>query len=419
MYQRFSKNHIVQLLKDFRIVYLTGPRQAGKSTLAKSIAQEIGLAYHTLDDAALLLAARTDPQGLLGALPAPMVLDEFQLAPELIQAVKQISDNAGPAQKGLFLLTGSADVFKSARTQEALPGHMARIELLPLSQEEMHGNRLELLDWLFEKKLYVHAGKALGRKTMANALIHGGYPEIQSKSPRSRSVWFASYVSGRLLKDFENMYDAKGDYYSKLDALIRYLAGLSGNLVKYAAISGDLRQDDKTVKRYMEVLELMFILHRLEPYVRNIAKRGVVGMPKFHFLDTGLACHLLGQNKPGTLHTSRFYGALLGTLVVTEFFKQAAWAKDDYRFWHFRDRVGNEVDVVVENSAGKVVGAEVKASATIKLEDFRGLVHLADYAKGKMHRGVVFYSGANLLPVRVAGHTFHAVPLSYLGVKAS
>jgi len=416
MYQRFSKNRILQLLKDFRIVYLTGPRQAGKSTLAMSIAHETGLAYHTLDDTALLLAARTDPQGLLAALSVPIVLDEFQLAPELIRAVKQISDSAGPVKKGLFLLTGSADVFKSAKTQEALPGHMARIELLPLSQGEIHGNRLGLLDWLFEKELPVNIGKALGRKTIANVLIHGGYPEIQSKSPRSRSAWFASYVSGRLLKDFETMYDAKGDYYSKLDALIRYLAGLSGNLIKYAAISGDLRQDDKTVKSYMEVLELMFILHRLNPYVRNTAKRGVVGMPKLHFLDTGLACHLLGQNKPGTLHTSRFYGVLLETLVVIEFFKQAVWAEDDYRFWHFRDRAGNEVDLVVENNAGEVVGVEVKASSTIKLEDFRGLVHLADYAREKMHRGVIFYSGANLLPVRVAGHTFHAVPLSYLGV---
>ena len=140
MYQRFSKNRILQLLKDFRIVYLTGPRQAGKSTLAMSIAHETGMAYHTLDDAALLLAARTDPQGLLGAISVPIVLDEFQLAPELIRAVKQISDSAGPVKKGLFLLTGSADVFKSARTQEALPGHMARIELLPLSQGEIHGN---------------------------------------------------------------------------------------------------------------------------------------------------------------------------------------------------------------------------------------------------------------------------------------
>jgi len=418
MYQRFSKNRVIQLLKEFRIVYLTGPRQAGKSTLALEIAHETGLSYHTLDDAALLLAARTDPQGLLAALPTPMVLDEIQLAPELIRAVKQISDSAGPVKKGLFLLTGSADVFKSAKTQETLPGHMARIELLPLSQGEIHGNRFGLLDWLFAKELPVPTGNALERKTLANALIHGGYPEIQSKSPRSRSVWFASYVSGRLLKDFETMYEAKGDYYSKLVALIRYLAGLSGNLVKYAAISGDLRQDDKTAKRYMEVLELMFILHRLEPYVRNIAKRGVVGMPKLHFLDTGLACHLLGQKKPGTFHTSRFYGALLETLVITEFFKQATWAQDDYRFWHFRDRAGNEVDVVVENSAGEVVGVEVKASATIHLEDFRGLAHLADYATGKMHRGVIFYSGANLLPVRVAEHTFHAVPLSYLGIKA-
>jgi len=418
MYRRFIKSRIAQLLREFRVVYLTGPRQAGKSTLAMEIAIEAGLSYHTLDDSALRLAARTDPKGLLAALPAPMVLDEFQLAPELIRAVKQLSDNAGPRKKGLFLLTGSADVFKSARTQEALPGHMARIELFPLALGELHDNRFVCPDWLFKKNLMVHVGKELDRKTLAKVLIHGGFPEIQSKSLRSRSAWFSSYVSGRLLKDFETMYDAKGDYFSKMHALIRYLAGLSGNLIKYAAISKILKQDDKTVKRYMEVLELMFILHRLEPYVRNTAKRSVVGMPKLHFLDTGLVCHLLGQKKPGPLQTSQFYGALLETLVVTELLKQATWAEDEYRFWHFRDRAGHEVDVVVENSAGEVVGVEVKASATIKSEDFRGLVHLADYAGVKLHRGVVFYSGANLLPVRIAGHTFHAVPLSYLGMKA-
>lgn len=415
MFERFVKERIVSLLQEFRIVYLTGPRQAGKTTLAMAISKQAGMAYHTLDDAGLLLAARTDPQGLLAALPTPMVIDEFQLAPELIRAVKQVSDTAAPDRKGLFLLTGSADIFKSARTQESLPGHMATVELFPLSLGERKRNPFVLLDWLFADKLDARPGQAMDRRTLADLMIRGGYPEVQRMSPRARSVWFSSYVSGRLLKDFEAMYEAKGDYYSKLKALISSLAGLSGNLVKYASISNDLGQDDKTVKRYMQTLELMFITCRLSPYVRNRSKRHVIGMPKVHFLDTGLACHLLGQKEPHALYTSPHYGPLVETLVATDLLKQAGWADNEYRFWHFRDRARNEVDLVVENSEGRVVGVEVKASGTIRSEDFRGLGHLSDYTEGKMHRGVVIYSGEHLLPVQVSGRTFHAVPLSYLG----
>jgi len=414
MYPRFLKDRILQFLQEFRIVYLTGPRQAGKTTLALAIAEETGMAYYTLDDESLFTAARTDPKGLLSALKGPMVLDEFQLAPELVRAVKQISDTAGPDQKGLFLLTGSADIFKSAKTREALPGHMATVELLPLSQNELHAKRFCLLDWLFTETLQTTEGRELDRLTLADLLIRGGYPEVQTMTLRSRNAWFNSYISARLFKDFEVMYDAKGDYYSRLNALIHYLAGLSANLVKYASISKNLDQDDKTVKRYMEVLELMFITFRLAPYVRNRAKQLVTGLPKLHFLDTGLACHLLGQRTPNALCTAPYYGALLETMVVTELVKQAAWAEDEYRYWHFRDRRGHEVDLVVENTVGQLVGVEVKASSTFRSEDFAGLAHLADYSHGKMLRGIVLYAGANLLPVKVGGHTFHAVPLSYL-----
>jgi uncharacterized protein len=102
------------------------------------------------------------------------------------------------------------------------------------------------------------------------------------------------------------------------------------------------------------------------------------------------------------------------TLVFSELLKQASWAEDEYRFWHFRDRSHHEVDIVIENSEGRIVGVEVKASSSIRSEDFRGLVSLSEYAHGKMHRGVVLYSGANLLPFRVSNLTFHAVPLSYI-----
>ena len=413
MIKRHIKARIIELLKDFRIVYLTGPRQSGKSTLVREIAKEEGLRYYTLDDAALAGSAESDPQGLLASLPTPLVLDEFQMAPALISAIKMASDSA-EGQKGIFLLTGSSDIFRSARVQESLPGHMARVELFPLSRSERSQQQDNAIDRLISGMFDSDSFRALDRCTLGNVLIEGGYPEATTKSPRSRSIWFDSYIQGRLLKDFETMHHAKGDYHTKLSALVRNLAGMTGNLIKYANIANDLSQDDKTVKRYMEILELMFIIRRLHPYVHNSAKREVVGMPKLHFVDTGLACHLLGLKKPETLHTSQFFGGLVENLVFGELLKHATWAEEEVKFYHFRDTAGHELDLVVERSDGAVVGVEVKDSMTVKQEDFRGMATFADYAKDRFLRGVLLYSGDKLLPFRINDRVFHALPLSSL-----
>lgn len=409
--KRHIKARLIELLNDFRIVYLTGPRQAGKSTLVREIAKELGMGYYTLDDAALAASAESDPQGLLAALPKPLVLDEFQMAPNLIGAIKMVSDTAN-GQKGIFLLTGSSDIFRSAQVQESLPGHMARVELYPLSLMERNERHHNVVDWLLSGTFEQAPLKALDRKELGELLINGGYPEAIAKSPRSRDIWFASYIEGRLLKDFETMHHAKGDYHTKLVALIRNLAGMTGNLIKYANIANDLSQDDKTVKRYIEILELMFIIRRLHPYMRNSAKRAVVGMPKLHFVDTGLACHLLGLKKVDTLHTTQFFGGLVENFVFGELMKHATWSEEDVNFYHFRDTARHELDLVIERSDGRVVGVEVKASMTVKPEDFNGLSIFADYAKDKFLHGVLFYSGDKVLPFRINGRVFHALPLS-------
>jgi len=373
------------------------------------------MGYYTLDDATLLASAQSDPQGMLAALPKPLVLDEFQQAPNLVGAIKMVSD-AAAGRTGIFLLTGSSDIFRSAKVQESLPGHMARIELYPLSQMEIHGKSRNIIDWLIKGRFLPSVTQALDRIALGELLIKGGYPEAIGKSPRSLGVWFASYIEGRLFKDFETMHQAKGDYHTKLSALVRALAGMTGNLIKYAKISNNLGQDDKTVKRYMEILDLMFIIRRLDPYVRNAAKRAVVGMPKLHFIDTGLACHLLGLRHAEKLHTSQFFGGLVENFVFTELLKHAAWAEEEVRFHHFRDTTGrHELDLVLELSDGQVVGVEVKAAMSVKAEDFSGLSNFADYAGKKFSHGVLFYSGDKVLPFKVDDRVFHALPIFLLG----
>ena len=298
MYSRKSTQIISELLNDFRIVYLTGPRQAGKTTLVKETTRRSDMIYISLDDSALLTSAQVDPHGFIRSFGSKnVVIDEFQYTPDLIPAIKGVSDNLNPGQTGKFLLTGSTDIFRSAKTQEALPGHMARVELYPLSLSEIFESPLNIIDYILTGKFSSTASLFRTREEYAGLIISGGYPEVQKKSERAKQVWFRSYMAGRLYKDFENLYAARGDYYSKIQTLIPYLAGISSNLLKYGSVSNDLEMDEKTIKSYIEILNLMFIVGRLPAYSKNRSKR-LVRMPKLQFIDTGLACHLLGLRTP-------------------------------------------------------------------------------------------------------------------------
>lgn len=416
MYPRHSETLLKELLNEFRILYLTGPRQAGKTTLARKIANDLGMDYISLDEQTALASAQSDPHGFIDSFTGkPVVLDEFQQAPELITAIKLASDQLQPHERGRFFLTGSADIFSSAKTQEALPGHLARIELYPLSITEMAGSHFNLIDFLLSDSLSIpDILPTLNREQLAQTLINGGYPELQSKSPRARQIWFQSYIQGRLLKDFDSIYHAKGDYHTKLKTLIPYLAGLSGNLLKYASIANDLALNDKVIKSYIEALEWMFIVKRIDPFVKNSAKCQTIGMPKLLMVDSGLACHLLGLKKPEQLLKSSFYGGLLESFVVMECFKHKVWAEDTMNIYHFRDGKKNEVDIILEQANGHLIGIEVKASSTVRESDFKGLRKFAEWVGERFKYGLVFYTGSRLLPFSNGKKPYYAIPLSVL-----
>lgn len=442
MYPRYLQPLVRDMLGEFRIVYVTGPRQSGKTTLVQGVAADLDMRYLTLDDPAVREAAAADPHGFVRSLGnQAVVLDEFQQVPGLVSAIKEASDlragtlprgpagsgpepggpaGSGPApdgpRKGLFLLTGSADLFRSARAQEALPGHMARLELLPLSLAEIHGTRRNLIDYLlagdFADRSWSLPAVPPTREQIASRILLGGYPEVQGMSPRARRIWFRSYTEGRFFKDFETLHAARGDYHSRIRALAPFLAGLSGNLLRYASLANALELNDKLAKSYVEVLELMFLIRRVPSYRKSLARRMAVRMPKLHFVDTGLACHLLGLRSEDRLLTSPHYGALLETLVFTELAKHAEWADEEVGLYHFRDKRKREVDIVMERPDGQIVGMEVKASATVRREDFNGLAALAELAGARFEHGVLFYTGVHVLPFHRGAVRFHAMPLS-------
>ncbi|ANH13272.1 TPA: ATP-binding protein [Legionella pneumophila] len=413
MFERKLTPIITELLAEFRIVYLTGPRQAGKTTLTKIIAQNNGLEYISFDNQTILQSAQNDPIGFINSLHnKKVVLDEFQYIPELIPAIKQASDNLPPNVKGKFLLTGSADIFRSGKTQEALPGHMARLELYPLSLSEQYKTDYNIVDLLCNENFNLNNLTLLTRADLANFILKGGYPEIQDKSSRAKQIWYKSYIEGRLFKDFETLYHAKGDYRSKLEALIPYLAGISSNLLKYSNISNDLGEDDKLVKAYIEVLELMFIIKRVPAYLKNKAKRQAITIPKLQTIDTGLACSLLGIKNEGQLLNSPHYGGLLENLIYMELLKQNSWSEEKVELLHFRDKYQNEVDIVMERDNHQIIGVEIKASATVNIHDFKGLIKLAEFNPSKFQYGVIFYSGKEILPFSKNEIKLFALPIS-------
>ena len=401
-----------ELLEEFRIVHIAGPRQAGKTTLARLISHDIGMEYLTLDDQPTRASARSDPQGFIRSLGRRRaVLDEFQYVPELIPAVKEASDRLAPHEKGKFLLTGSADVFRSARTQESLPGHMARLDLLPLSVAELFRQPHNFIDFLCGGEFTNARTTGTTREDLANLVLRGGFPEVQNKGRRGKQAWFRSYMEGRLYKDFATLHAARGDYFSKLRALAPWLAGASGNLLKYSSIANDLELDDRLSKRYVEMLELMYIVRRVPAWLKGRSKRLATRMPKLHFVDTGLACHLLGLRNERRLLGSRHYGGLLESLVYMECCKQAAWADEEVSLWHFRDHRKREVDIVLERGDSRIIGIEVKASATLRPEDFKGLAALAEFAGDAFERGILLYGGREALPFSFGGRRFQALPL--------
>jgi predicted AAA+ superfamily ATPase len=289
---------------------------------------------------------------------------------------------------------------------------MARLVLYPLSLSEINKPARNIIDYLLAGDFSSEQVLLTDRKQLARYMLQGGYPEVQSKSGRAKRIWFDSYIEGRLFKDFESLHTARGDFHSKLRALVPYLAGLSGSLLKYVNVANDLELNDKLIKTYIEILELMFIVRRVPAYLNNPAKRQAARMPKLHFVDVGLACHLLGLRNEQQLMKHSLFGTLLESLMYMEFSKQACWAQDDVALYHFRDQRKNEVDIVMERPNSKILGLEIKAAASVDERDFRGLVKLAEYAGNKFEQGCLFYTGEQILPFQHKQHRLYALPLA-------
>jgi predicted AAA+ superfamily ATPase len=404
LYPRRIEQRLAEALLDTPVVLLAGPRQAGKTTLVRQVAAK-GLRYLTLDDELTLLAARADPVGLIRSLDRA-VIDEIQRAPQLLLAIKKSVDE--DRRPGRFLLTGSANLMALPVVADSLAGRMETLSLMPLSQTEIEGHSANWIDQAFAGQLLKTDSLALG-DALTDRVLRGGYPEaITRDSAKRRMAWARQYVDALIQRD---VLDVAG--IDKLDQLPRFLQALAqtaGQMCNYSQLAGQVGLDGKTAARYAGVFETMYLLKRVDVWARNRLSR-VVKTPKLQFIDAGLLAMLMHLGIEEVRRDRSRFGQVLETFVFGELLKHTTSAEGDYQLLYYRDADKVEVDIVIENAAGQLVGVEVKASATVKASDLRGLRKLAALAGDQFKMGVLLYDGAETLPL---GDGIWAAPLSSL-----
>ena len=399
-----------EALRDTPAVLIHGPRQCGKTTLARMIGEPRGYRYLSFDDADVVAAARRDPVGFAADLRPKTILDEVQRAPEIFPALKAIIDRRRTS--GRFVLTGSANVLLVPRLAESLAGRMGILQLHPLAQCEIERGPTRFLDALFSGRFRTGLGERLGQR-LFERIVAGGYPAaLARRSAARRAAWYRDYVETQIQRDVRDL-----SRIHSLDALPRLLAAAAGHtatLLNVADLAAPLELTRQTIHDHVTLLERVFLLSRLPAWHTNRLSR-LVKRPKLHIGDTGVACALLGLDASALGKDGPMLGALLETFVLQELRRQASGRPMPVGFYHYRDRDGFEVDIVLEGGHATVAGIEVKAAASVNDSDFRGLRKLRNAAGKRFVSGVVLYDGTATIPF---GDGLFAVPIRSLWESA-
>jgi predicted AAA+ superfamily ATPase len=391
---------------DTRVVVVTGARQCGKSTLVQVVAKGRAAEWRSLDTAVTRQAAVADPVGFV-EYPGVMVIDEIQRVPELLLAIKEQVD-ADP-RPGRYLLTGSARVLGLRELPDTLPGRTETIELWPFSQGEIDGARDGFIDAVFGAGAALSHSSQVSRAEYAERIVRGGFPEAVARTTsRRRERFFDSYLADLIARDVTQLSDIERT--AEMRAMVRLLAARSGQLLVISRLSAEVGLPVRTLNRYLALLEEIFLVKRIPAWSRNVSSRAI-GTPKLAFVDSGIAANLLGADVRTLLRPGGPFGPLLEGFVLMELARQLTWSRQRAELFHYRTKDKVEVDAVLENRQGHVVGIEIKASSTVAAGDFRGLRHLAERTGDDFIAGLVFYTGTQTLPF---GPRLRAVPVSAL-----
>jgi predicted AAA+ superfamily ATPase len=364
-----------------------------------------------LDEAPVRAAAQADP-GLFVRHDALLVIDEVQRVPDLFLAIKHEVD-VDP-RPGRFLLTGSARLVGLRDIPDLLPGRSETIELSPLSQGEIDRSPDGFVDAVFQHGAGMKVPpSAMRRDDYVERALRGGYPEAVRRIDASRRArFFESYISDVINRDVRQLTEIERP--ADMRRLVNLIAAATGSLANPANMASRLQAPASTVKRYLDLLDLLFITRRIPAWSSNLATRAVAA-PKLLLNDAGLAAHLTGMSLKRARRPAAPVGPLIETFVLGELSRQLAFTDQPVRLYHYRDRDQYEVDAVLESASGDIVACEVKAAETVRSEDFRGIQRLARRLGGQLLAGIVLYAGGSPLPF---GERLRAWPISALWTLA-
>lgn len=405
---RHATEAVLRALEWSPVALVEGPRQAGKSVLVRDLIGDVRpAAYVTFDDSLRLASAREDPQGFVLTLPDPVVLDEVQRVPEMFRSIKLSVDQ--DRRPGRFLLTGSANVLLLPRLSDSLAGRMRIITLWPLSQGEIDGKRSRFIEDVFTDAPLAPVDAHETRAQLARRVVRGGFPQavLLPEGP-VRDGWMRDYATTLLERDVREL-AAVGDRVA-LPRLLRILAARSGTLLNASDLARATGLARATLERYLALFIKTFTVQLVPAWAGDVARR-LVKSPKVLFTDSGLAAYLAGYDAMRLVEDPDRIGPMLETFVGSELLKQIAVAPDRIELMHFRDGRGAEVDWVLEDGRGRVVGIEVKATASPSTRDLKGLRSFAATLGGRFHRGVLLHTGQAAVPM---GEGFWALPIDAL-----
>jgi uncharacterized protein len=405
---------IADALKVSPIVFLNGPRQAGKSTLVYGLTEMIGTKkapadYVTFDRPTQMAAASSSPESFLTAQDK-LIIDEVQLVPELFRALKIVVDEQrlkeGAKANGRYLLTGSANILALPKLSDPLVGRMSVLTLYPFCTAEVTGGKGNGLERILNMDFKRMDDRGIN---LLDAITKATFPEIVDKSEKDRNIWFDGYLTTILQRDVKMLADL--EKISVLPSLLRVLAARSGNLLNDSDIARDLGLNSVTGKFYRNIVKMMFLTFDVQPWFRNIGKR-LVKSPKGYFTDSLMLCHMLDLNVSDIAkHKPDLFGHVLENYVASELTKLLSFSEIKAQLLHFRTSDGKEVDFILERPDGSVFAIEVKKSESVNIQDFKGIRAFAELAANEFTGGVVLYSGKEVVPF---GKNLWAVPFHIL-----
>jgi len=356
LFPRHAKRSISAALADTRVVVINGARQTGKSTLARLIAAASpGSELRYLDEVPVRAAAQADPS-LFVRHDGLLVIDEVQRVPDLFLAIKHEADT--DPRPGRFLLTGSARLPGLQEIPDLLPGRAETIELSPLSQGEIDRSPDGFVEALFRHGVNIRVPSSdLRRDDYLERALRGGYPEaVRRADPGRRARFFESYITDLVNRDVRQLTEIERP--ADMRRLVNLVAACTASLAVPAALASRLQVPASTVKRYLNLLDLLFITRHIPAWSTNLTTRAVA-TPKLVLTDSGLAAHLTGMSLRRARQPTAPVGPLVETFVLGELTRQLALTDQPVRLLHYRDRDQYEVDAVLESASGEVVACEV------------------------------------------------------------